>query len=102
MVQPRKVIYVDFTEKKRSRPFSVGGGPKVTVLAFFASLCALVVAVAVFLPAQLLSGFFAPTVILVSLLVAIAVKKILIRLHVGMLHRTMTETKRDQPNRTLH
>lgn len=102
MVQPRKIIYVDFVEKKRSRPFAVGGGPKVTVAAFFAFLTAFVVATALLFPAHLTSGFFAPTVIALSVILALGIKRLVIRYHVGAMYRSMNETRPDSSNRTLH
>jgi 4-hydroxybenzoate polyprenyltransferase len=102
MLQPRKIIYVDFVEKKRSRPFAVGGGPKVTVLAFFFFLCLSIVITALYLPSHLTSGFFAPTVIAVSVLLALAVKRMVIRYHVSTLHRSMSDSRRETSNRTLH
>lgn len=102
MVQPRKIIYVDFVEKKRSRPFAVGGGPRVTVIAFFAFLCVFVVATALCLPEHLTSGFFAPTAIAVSVLLALGVKRLVIRYHVGSMYRLANETRRDSSSRTLH
>lgn len=102
MVQPRKVIYVDFNEKKRSQPFIVGGGPKMTVLVFFGSLCALVVLAALFFPQQITSGFFAPTVIALSVIAALLFKRALIALHIRHMHKKMGDKQREAGNRTLH
>ena len=86
---PRKIIYVDFVEKKRSQPFGFGGGPKVTLAVFFLTLSALVVTVALAMPEWLLSAFFAPTAIAVSVVLALGIRRAVIRWQVGRLYRSM-------------
>lgn len=109
MAQPRKVIYVDFAEKRRSRPFALGGGPRLTVGVFFAVLLALVGVSAYLLPQWLTSGLFAPTLILLSVIAALGVKRAVIAFQMARLRRGASHFEKnsfngsdDRGGRTLH
>lgn len=109
MAEPRKVIYVDFAEKRRSRPFSLGGGPRFTVGVFFVVLLALTGFCAYLWPQWLTTGFFAPTVIVLAVLATLGAKKAVIAFQMARLSRTPVHNDKksfgssdDRGGRTLH
>jgi Flp pilus assembly protein TadB len=104
---PNKVIHVDFKSGKRgSRPSGPGLGSGFLVTVAAVVLVALLVAVAVMDPRLIASGFFAPTLIAVSVIAALWLRRLLIRRMVNAQYqRTMQKRsadKEDSEEHTLH
>lgn len=107
MGEPRKVVYVDFTGKKKAGPLRFGGGPGSTLLVFSLVLAAVVVWVAIFAPAWLFSAFFAPTAIVISVLAALGFRRAAIAFTVRRMYSEMKQDKGgtgsgSSPDRILH
>lgn len=107
MGNPNKVIHVDFKSRKRGvKPSGPGLGPSFLVKTSAAILFVLLVAVSVADPRLITSGFFAPTMIAVSVIGALWIRRALIRRLVNAQYeKTMHDLadKKDDPEETtLH
>ncbi len=107
MGNPDKVIHVDFKGRKRGgRPSGPGLGPRFLVKTSVAILMVLLVAVSVADPRLIASGFFAPTLIAVSVIGALWLRRILIRRLVSAQYvktmRDLADKKDASKETTLH
>lgn len=93
MGEPRKIIYVDFTGKKKSGPLRFGGGTIGILAVFFVVLAAVVVWVALAAPGWLMSAFFAPTAIMISVLAALGYRRAAIAWQVRRMYKEMNLNK---------
>jgi uncharacterized protein YqfA (UPF0365 family) len=107
---PNKVIHVDFKSGKSGKgggkPSGPGLGSGFLVTVCAVVLIALLVAVAVVNPRLIASGFFAPTLIAVSVVVALWLRRLFIRRMVNAqyqkaMHKRSAK-KEDSEEHTLH
>ncbi len=83
----RKVVYVDFRQKKGAAVGGFGGGRGTTAGVFLGVLAAEILVAAAFVPSAIGSFFFGPTVIAVAVVATVWARRLVARVQVARLHR---------------